>query len=97
MKFMKNKASVLGLLGISLLGASSKLTNERPSKMFQLEEDDLVIKTPEHLEDLPVMGTVENDVHKQKMFKVDSFKPIKEKQFFRPEDFDKEEPSQESV
>ena len=46
MKFMKNKASVLGLLGISLLGASSKLTNERPSKMFQLEEDDLVIKTP---------------------------------------------------
>lgn len=55
---------MLGLLGISLLGVSSKLTNERPSRMFQLEEDSMVIKTPEHLEDLPVMGSVKNDEHK---------------------------------
>jgi len=49
---------VLGLLGISLLGGTSIITNERQSRMFQLEEDSMVIKTPEHLEDLPVMGSV---------------------------------------
>jgi hypothetical protein len=60
---------VLGLLGISLLGVSSK--TERPSRMFQLDEDSMIIKTPEHLEDLPVMGSLQNDEHKQNMFKMD--------------------------
>jgi hypothetical protein len=64
MKFMKNKATILGLLGTSLLGVSAKLNSERPSNMFQLEEDSMIIKTPEHLEDLPEMDSIKNDEHK---------------------------------
>lgn len=67
---MKNNATILGLLGTFFLGASAK--TERPSNMFKLDEDAMIIRTPEHLEDLPVLGSVQNDEHKQSMFKMDS-------------------------
>lgn len=40
------------------MSVSSKLTTDRPSNMFKLDEDSMIIRTPEHLEDIPVMGSV---------------------------------------
>lgn len=53
--------------------------------MFTLEDDVMIIKTPQVLEDLKSVPIVD---HEQPMFKLDSIKTIKEANFFREDDFD---------